>query len=98
MSDALGSAVLIERCSKYFPPAAAKPTETEDAEKSTDENELAAKLPDAPTTEPQDPVDLEQPSPKKQKVEIPAANDEELAVVDKEEVKDAKEETQKADL
>ena len=60
--------------SKYFPPIA----EAEDAEKtSTDEADIAAKLPDPPTTEPKDP---EEPSSKKQKTE---SADEDFVVVDK---------------
>jgi hypothetical protein len=58
-------------------PAAAE--ETDDAaETSTGEAQIAASLPDPPTTEPKDPEDPEQPSSKKQKTE--AAGDELVAV------------------
>jgi hypothetical protein len=89
---------------KYFPPAA-ETTETEETaedtqaakEKSTGTEELANKLPDAPTTEPQDP---DEPSPKKQKTEPTdeilenqkeETTEDEYVVVDKEEAKGAAE-------
>ncbi|KAF2266001.1 A1pp-domain-containing protein [Lojkania enalia] len=78
---------------KYFPPAPAEPKKTgepkatEEADhtktETTDETELAAKLPDPPTTEPKDP---EEPSAKKQKIE-----DNDFVVVDSEDAKEAKE-------
>jgi hypothetical protein len=72
----------------YFPPAAdaKKPEET-----STDEAELAAKLPNAPATEPHEPRDVEEPSHKKQKTE---AADDDFVVVDKKDAEGAP----KADL
>ncbi|KAF2870623.1 hypothetical protein BDV95DRAFT_496085 [Massariosphaeria phaeospora] len=80
-----------ENIPKYFPPV----VESEDQpaeEKSTDETDLATKLPDAPTTEPTDP---EQPSAKKQKLDS-GDDDDDFVVVEKEEAKEA--EPAKAEL
>ncbi|KAF2708646.1 macro domain-like protein [Pleomassaria siparia CBS 279.74] len=73
-----------ENIPKYFPPVV---TEETTEGKSSDELDLAARLPDAPTTEPKSP-EAAQPSPKKQKTE---ATEEDFVVIDKEEVKEAKE-------
>jgi hypothetical protein len=59
---------------------------------STDEAELAAKLPNAPAADPKDPEDAEEPSSKKQKTE---AVEDDFVVVDKEDARGA---TPKADL
>jgi hypothetical protein len=69
---------------KYFPPVAEteKPKE-HTTEASTDENELAAKLPDPPQNEPTNP---EEPSSKKQKI---VEADDDFVVVDKEEATEA---------
>lgn len=64
--------------SKYFPPV----VEAGNADKtSTNEADIAAKLPDPPTAEPKDP---EEPSSKKQKIE---SVDEDFVVVDKDRAK-----------
>ncbi|KAF2727530.1 A1pp-domain-containing protein [Polyplosphaeria fusca] len=77
---------------KYFPPVTSESDEKEEEPaESTDETELASKLPDPPTAEPTNP---EEPSPKKQKTE---GADEDFVVVDKEEIKEAKEAEAKAD-
>ncbi|KAK7180449.1 hypothetical protein DPSP01_014127 [Paraphaeosphaeria sporulosa] len=75
--------IYYKHVSKHFPPVPAPaPEETNDAAKtSTDEADIAAKLPDPPTSEPKDP---EEPSAKKQKTEA-AADD--LVAVDKDEAK-----------
>lgn len=75
----------------YFPPVA-EAEKTEPTATSTDEAELAAKLPDAPATDPKDP---EEPSAKKQKTETV---EDDFVVVDKEDVKDAESFALKADL
>lgn len=88
---------LTVRDRKYFPPTATEEkaeenAEEDAAEKSTDETELAAKLPDAPTAEPKDP---EEPSQKKQRTEMA---EDDFVVVDKEDAKEAKDDAPKADL
>jgi hypothetical protein len=82
----LGTRSLMRSNSKHFPPVAtADAEETDDAAKtSTDEAEIAAKLPDPPTTEPKDPEDPDEPSSKKQKTD---AADDEFVVVDKDDAK-----------
>ncbi|ORX99963.1 hypothetical protein BCR34DRAFT_606447 [Clohesyomyces aquaticus] len=74
-----------ENIPKFFPPVAEEPEKMEEEakEQTTEEAELAAKLPDAPTEEPKDPVE---PSSKKQKTEATA--DDEFVMVDKEEAKE----------
>lgn len=62
-------------------------TEEGAEDKSTDDTDLAAKLPDPPTTEPKDP-EATQPPPKRQKME---ALEDDFVVLDKEDVKEAKE-------
>lgn len=68
---------------KYFPPVS-EGEKTEPKATSTDETELAAKLPNAPAEDPKDPVDVEEPSAKKQKTE---ASDDDFVVVDKPDTK-----------
>ncbi|KAF2678723.1 macro domain-like protein [Lentithecium fluviatile CBS 122367] len=80
-----------ENIPTYFPPVA-EAEKTEPAATSTDEAELAAKLPDAPAADPKDP---EEPSAKKQKTE---AIEDDFVVVDKEETKAAEAVVPKADL
>lgn len=79
--------------SKFFPPVVSR-SETDqeqDQQKSTDTTELAAKLPDPPTTEPTNP---EEPSLKKQKTE----GEDDFVVVNEEDIREANEAAPKADL
>ncbi|KAF2792054.1 macro domain-like protein [Melanomma pulvis-pyrius CBS 109.77] len=76
---------------KYFPPVVTESEKEETDEgaedKSTNDTDLAAKLPDPPTTEPKDPETVEPPA-KKQKSE---ALEDDFVVLDKQDVKEAKE-------
>ncbi|KAL1608034.1 hypothetical protein SLS60_002973 [Paraconiothyrium brasiliense] len=75
--------IYYKHVSKHFPPLA-DAEETDEATKtSTDEAEIAAKLPDPPTTEPKHP---DEPSSKKQKTE---AAEDDFVVVDKDDIKGA---------
>jgi hypothetical protein len=88
---------------QYFPPVASDPDlensteeestlreeETKDEEKGRD---LATKHSDAPTTEPKSPEAV-QPSPKKQKTDV---SEDDFELLDKEEIKDAKDAEAKA--
>jgi hypothetical protein len=79
----------------YFPPVA----ETENTEPnatSTDETELAAKLPDAPAADPKDSEDAQEPSSKKQKTE--EASEDDYVVVEKDDAKGAEGAASKAEL
>jgi hypothetical protein len=67
--------------SEYFP-AAVSGIEAEEGDSSTEPSELASQLPDAPTTEPTDVEDTQEPLSKKQKT-TEAADDEEFVVVEK---------------
>ncbi|OAG13261.1 MACRO domain-containing protein 1 [Alternaria alternata] len=69
----------------FFPPIASDFKTQE--EQSTEPSELASQLPDAPTAEPQDTDDIQQPSPKKQKT---SDTDDDFVVVEKEDVNDDK--------
>ncbi|KAF1939787.1 MACRO domain-containing protein 1 [Clathrospora elynae] len=75
----------------FFPPIvtedAAEGALATEHKQFTEPSQLASQLPDAPTTEPQDAEDSQQPSSKKQKI-IEAEDD--FVVVDKEDVKDDK--------
>jgi len=73
--------------SNYFPPADASDIKPEEKEKSTEPSELLSQLPDAPTIDPQEAEDIEQPSLKKQKT-AEAGSEDEFVVVDKEDVND----------
>ncbi|KAF2127483.1 A1pp-domain-containing protein [Dothidotthia symphoricarpi CBS 119687] len=68
----------IENIPKFFPPA-------EQQDRSTDETGLESQLPDAPTTEPKDVEDTQQPSSKKQKLE--ETEDDDFVMVEKEDGK-----------
>lgn len=63
-----------------------------DQETSTEPNEILSQLPDAPTEDPKDIPDIQEPSTKKQKTED---TDDDFVVVEKE---DAKEDTPKSEL
>lgn len=65
--------------SKYFPPVTTSEKADEPAMTSTDEAELAAKLPDPPTAEPKNP---EEPASKKQKTDE-VDGDGDFVIVDK---------------
>ncbi|KAF2472766.1 MACRO domain-containing protein 1 [Lindgomyces ingoldianus] len=80
-----------ENIPRFFPPVVAEPENADEPgkEKSTDETELAAKLPDVPTEEPKDPAE---PLSKKQKTE---AAEEEFVAVDREKTEEAEEAKQK---
>jgi hypothetical protein len=78
----------------------AKSEPTEGQETSTEPSELLSQLPDAPTDEPQDAEDSEQPAVKKQKTTDSDADDD-FVVVEKEDAnedaqEDAKEEVEEA--
>ncbi|KAF1976622.1 macro domain-like protein [Bimuria novae-zelandiae CBS 107.79] len=73
--------IYYQTVSKYFPPPAEAEKTDEPEKASTDEADIAVRLPDAPTTEPQDP---EEPSAKKQKTE----EVDDFVVVAKEDAKD----------
>lgn len=68
----------------YFPPVTETDNENspsaEATEQATEPSELLSQLPDAPTIDPQDDEDTEQPSMKKQKTEVA---DDEFVVVEK---------------
>lgn len=64
----------------YFPPAT-QADEAEPKPTSTDEAELASKLPDAPTKDPKDTTPTEEPTAKKQKTDT---EDDDFVVVEKE--------------
>ncbi|KAF2450980.1 macro domain-like protein [Karstenula rhodostoma CBS 690.94] len=78
--------IYYKHVSKHFPPVTDAEETDDTAKTSTDEAEIAAKLPDPPTTEPKDPEDPEEPSSKKQKTEA-AADDDDFVVVDKDDAK-----------
>ncbi|KAI4694001.1 uncharacterized protein J4E84_002580 [Alternaria hordeiaustralica] len=69
----------------YFPPVDSDPKAQE--EQSTEPSELASQLPDAPTADPKDTDDAQQPSPKKQKT---TDTDDDFVVVEKDDVKEDK--------
>ncbi|CAN9188424.1 unnamed protein product [Alternaria alternata] len=69
----------------FFPPIASDSKTQE--EQSTEPSELASQLPDAPTAEPQDTDDVQQPFPKKQKT---SDTDDDFVVVEKEDINDDK--------
>ena len=66
--------------SDYFPPVSESEPQEEHA---TEPLELASQLPDAPTIDPAEVTDSEQPSSKKQKT---AESDDEFVVVDKHDI------------
>jgi hypothetical protein len=84
--------------SKYFPMVqSAEDTAGQDesdapVETSTEPSEMLSQLPDAPTEDPKDITDVEEPSAKKQKTED---TDDDFVVVEKE---DAKEDKPKPEL
>lgn len=61
--------------------------DTVDVAQSTEPSELLSQLPDAPTVDPQDEEDVQQPSAKKQKTE---ETDDEFVMVEKDEVEEEK--------
>ena len=67
----------------YFPPV---PETEAQEEHATEPSELASQLPDAPSTDPRDEDEAEQPSPKKQKTA--ETEDDDFVVVEKEDLKD----------
>lgn len=84
-------------CSNFFPPPTTTETDDEDVspseqEQSTEPSELASQLPDAPTTDPQDAEDTQQPSLKRQKT---GEAEDDFVVVDRD---DAKEDKPKPEL
>jgi hypothetical protein len=78
--------------STFFPPADAKDAAADTQETSTDPSEMLSQLPDAPTEDPKDIEDEQQPSPKKQKIDD---TDDDFVVVEKE---DAQEDKPKSEL
>lgn len=68
------------RRSDYFPPVSESELQEEHA---TEPHALASQLPDAPTIDPAEAADSEQPSSKKQKT---AESDDEFVVVDKHDI------------
>lgn len=62
---------------------------------STDPSEMLSQLPDAPTEDPKDIEDVEQPSTKKQKTQDAEETDDDFVVVEKD---DAQEEKPKSEL
>lgn len=84
--------LLTRRFSTFFPPVETDDEATKAQETSTEPNEILSQLPDAPTEEPKDVEDAEQPSSKKQKTE---ELDDDFVVVEKE---DAKEDKPKPEL
>jgi hypothetical protein len=75
--------------SNFFPPIVGESAaETKSAtEQSTEPSELASQLPDAPTTEPKDIEDNQEPLSKKQKT---TEADDDFVVVEREDTKDDK--------
>ena len=78
--------------SSYFPPLVANASGVEkdaaaEQDDSTEPSELLSQLPDAPTGEPLDIEDVEQPSTKKQKT---TESEDEFVVVEKDDAADAK--------
>jgi hypothetical protein len=71
--------------SDFFPPIVSDSKAQE--EQSIEPSELASQLPDAPTAEPQDTDDTEQPSSKKQKT---TDTDDDFVVVEKEDIEEDK--------
>jgi len=77
-----GESRLTETSSTFFPPVE---TEEETQATSTEPSEMLSQLPDAPTDEPKDVDDSQEPSPKKQKTD---EGEEDFVVVEKEDAKD----------
>jgi hypothetical protein len=80
------------RISTFFPPADTEAAAADTLETSTEPSEMLSQLPDAPTEDPKDFEDVQQPSPKKQKLED---TDDDFVVVEKE---DAQEDKPKSEL
>lgn len=76
-------------CSTFFPPVEteAQTESTEGQETSTEPSELLSQLPDAPTSEPKDVEDTEQPAVKKQKT-VETDADDDFVVVEKDDAKE----------
>ena len=84
--------LLTRSFSNFFPPVETEDEAAKEQETSTEPSEILSQLPDAPTEEPKDAEDIEQPSSKKQKTE---ELDDDFVVVEKE---DAKEDKPKPEL
>ncbi|RAR11779.1 MACRO domain containing protein 1 [Stemphylium lycopersici] len=72
-----------EQVPDYFPPV---PETEAQKEHATELSELASQLPDAPTADPKDEDEAEQPSPKKQKTA--EADEDDFVMVEKDDLKD----------
>jgi hypothetical protein len=69
----------------YFPSVEAEDVATNEQGTSTEPSEMLSQLPDAPTEDPKDIDDVEEPSTKKQKTDD---LDDDFVVVEKEDIKD----------
>jgi hypothetical protein len=78
--------------STFFPSTETEDEATKELETSTEPSEILSQLPDAPTGDPKDISDVQEPSTKKQKTDD---TDDDFVVVEKE---DAKEDESKAEL
>jgi hypothetical protein len=90
----VGNVVNTTDCSisTFFPPVDTGHAAADTHETSTEPSEMLSQLPDAPTEDPKDIDDAQQPSPKKQKLED---TDDDFVVVEKE---DAQEDKPKSEL
>ncbi|KAH7385391.1 hypothetical protein DE146DRAFT_621476 [Phaeosphaeria sp. MPI-PUGE-AT-0046c] len=79
----------------FFPPANSENVAPDEQGTSTDPGEMMSQLPDAPTEDPKDIEDVQQPSTKKQKMQDAEESDDDFVVVDKD---DANEDKPKPDL
>jgi hypothetical protein len=82
---------LTTHCSTFFPSTESEDEASKDLETSTEPSEMLSQLPDAPTEDPKDISDFQEPSAKKQKME----DTDDFVVVEKE---DAKEDQSKSEL
>lgn len=77
---------LLTSCpSTFFPLVEAEDEAAKDLETSTEPSEILSQLPDAPTEDPKDVTDIQEPSTKKQKTED---TDDDFVVVEKEDAED----------